>query len=290
MLPIAQVAAPMPLLYAWLGPGLVLVLAGAFAGWLVLRRQREQVWSALAAELGLEDASPRTHEELVALRRRLYRHVLFLISGIDGVNRRLVGRRGGADVEVLDFEGFGVGHWAPVSVRTAILEPERVARRIDAARNRPGFGELMQTAVVLRRGDLRLPRFILMPENYLTRRVPEPRGIAWDEGEAYPLFAQRNRLIAGPQDAAAAKRLFDRTVQLMLERNRDLTIEGEGDTLVLYRVGHAMTAERVRELLVDALELCRLLAGRQPAARAGDGTEIAEVSAPEGVESTAANY
>ncbi len=250
-------------LYPWVGPALVALLVAALAGWILVRRHRRRVWAAVAQDLGLRDQTPQTFEELVELRRQLSRHVLVLIGGVEGVQRRLTGTIDGAEIEVLDFEAFGVGHWAPMSVKTALLNPDYAASQVDITRDRPGFGELMQTAVRLRCESLQLPRFILMPENYMTRRVPEPRGVEMDEN-AYPLFARRNRILTIPGRAAAdrIRALFDRPVQLALERNHDLTIEGDGDTLMIYRVGHALTPWRVKRLVVDALELRTMLAAR----------------------------
>lgn len=264
LLAVAVIDPLAPTWRAWVGPGLIVLLMLALAGWILMRRCRRQVWDQLAAEIGLTDVTPQTIEELIELRRQLSRHVLTLIAGIDNVARRLVGQIDNTHVEVLDFEAFGVGHWVPVSVRDALAQPERVADKIDFTRDRPGYGELWQTAVLIRSDSLQLPRFILMPENYLTRRVPEPRGI--DLSDAYPLFTQRHRLLAADQRAAdRLNELFTRTVQLALEKNRDLTIEGDGDTLLLYRIGHAMTPQRVRRLIVDAMELCEMLAS--PTAR-----------------------
>jgi hypothetical protein len=247
--------------YPWIGPGLIAIVLGVGVAWLLVKRWRRRVWDALAAELNLSDESPRTFEELVELRQRLSRHVLVLIAGIEGVERRLVGTLDDAQVEVLDFEAFGVGHWAPMSVRLALRDPDEALTRVDFTRDRPGFGELMQTAVRLTAPDLNLPRFILMPENYMTRRVPEPRGI--ELPDAYPLFSYRNRLLAADAHAVArVTRLFDRPVQLALERNGDLTIEGDGDTLMIYRVGHAMTPASVKQLLVDVMELRQMFAQR----------------------------
>lgn len=241
--------------YPWLGPLILAAAALAVWGGLWMRTRAERVWEHLARDLRLTP-QPLDDDTQRDLRLRLYRHVLFMIAGVDAVERHLVGRFDGSDVEVVQFQGFGVGHWAPISVEQAVKHPNVAALHVDATRDRPGFGELSQSVVMLRDARLHLPRFLLSPENMLTRRVPEPAGVDL-EGDAYPLFLLRNRIYAA--DAAAARKLFPRPVQIALERNRDLTLEGDGDTLLLYRVGHHLSAERVKRLLHEAAVLRDLL-------------------------------
>lgn len=248
--------------YPWVGPAVIAAVAAAGGLALLVRRRRRQTWATLARELGLVDQTPSDLDEFDAVRVELSRHVLTLIAGIDDITQHLVGQINGDRIEVIDFEGFGVGHWAPLSIRTALANPERAARHADLTRDRPGLGELMQTVVRLRSPALQLPRFILMPENFLTRRVPEPRGVAFGD-DAYPLFAHRNRLLAArPDDHDRLRKLFGRPVQMALEHNRDLTLEGDGDTLMLYRIGHRLTPHHVQQLVRDVQDLRRLLAAR----------------------------
>ncbi len=114
--------------------------------------------------------------------------------------------------------------------------------------------ELHITLVMLSLPTLDLPKFIVVPKNFWTRTFAT--GAAHDIvfGDA---FSRHNTLIGS--DALLVRQLFTLPVRSLLRSNKEMTIEGRGDTLLLYQYPQTMNGLAVSQAVQTGLDLAGVL-------------------------------
>ena len=223
-----------------LAPAGVGGLAVAFViAWVAARRGRKSKLAALAGELGLSAVALDDLDQVKqALGELLGESVLFKSDYVTTIDVWLRGQVDGAELHVLDVGGYPV-HGRP-----------RRADEEDAYYGRAGFGDKVETFIVLRDATLQLPRFLLVPNNAFVKTLGTRKDvIQWPDGP----FSDRNRVIAS--DEAGVRQLFDRPLQVLLTDNRDLSLESCGDVLLLCRYGRRLSPNAVRDLINQARQI-----------------------------------
>ncbi len=114
--------------------------------------------------------------------------------------------------------------------------------------------ELRITLVMLSLPTLDLPKFIVVPKNFWTRTFAT--GAAHDIvfGDA---FSRHNTLIGS--DAMLVRQLFTLPVRSLLRNNKEMTIEGRGDGLLLYQYPQTMSGMAVSQAVQIGLDLTQVL-------------------------------
>ncbi len=106
---------------------------------------------------------------------------------------------------------------------------------------------------------LHLPRFRLSPERTV-ERIAAHIGMRDIDFDTHPDFSASYFLNA--QDDAAARALFRREVLDYFERHPGLHVEGNGDTLLLYRPGQTLDPEELSAFFKTLEELAQLFGGK----------------------------
>jgi hypothetical protein len=107
--------------------------------------------------------------------------------------------------------------------------------------------------------SLHLPPFRLSPERTI-ERIAARAGMRDIDFDTHPGFSASYFLNA--QDDAAARALFRREVLDYFERHPELHVEGNGDTLLLYRLGHTLEPEELSAFFETLEELAQLFSGK----------------------------
>lgn len=119
----------------------------------------------------------------------------------------------------------------------------------------------LYTVFVARRPGLNLPQFSLSPENFL-HKIGSLFGFKDIDFESHQLFSSRYLLRGADEDAI--RELFQPHVLDWFEQHPGLTLEAEGDTIVLARRPN-VSPEKVRDLMNEGFEILKVL----ESARAG---------------------
>jgi hypothetical protein len=142
-------------------------------------------------------------------------------------------------------------------------ERRRVAVTISEYRYTTGGGRSsnthVQTVLVLQSDRLDLPRFGLRPQHF-GHRLATRFGYQDIDLAGQPMFSE-HYLLQG-EDEAAIRATFDDRVVACFTRQPTLTIEGERDTLLIYRPRRRPRPEELETFLEQGMEIVSCFARR----------------------------
>jgi hypothetical protein len=112
-----------------------------------------------------------------------------------------------------------------------------------------------QTVVHLRSPRLALPSFVLAPENIL-HKVGGLFGYHDIDFDSSPEFSKKY-LLRGSGREERVRDAFTPSVRAYFEQRPPLSVEGDGDQVVVYRERRIVKPEDVRTFVEDALAIAR---------------------------------
>jgi len=148
------------------------------------------------------------------------------------------------------------GHSRKISNRfESTLHPDGITYLIDYSfEEGSGKGRRVfrQTVAVIANKQFELPAFVLAPEKFFSRLF----GAKDIELDANPTFNRMFKLQG--DNEAAVRAVFTPTVIAELERHPDITLEGRGGNLLLFRAGRRAKPENYPQFHQEAHELAQL--------------------------------
>lgn len=113
-----------------------------------------------------------------------------------------------------------------------------------------------QTIMMFKSGALRLPCFALRPES-LFAKIGQVFGYQDIDFASNPSFSRQYLLRGEPEEEI--RRVFNGNVLSFLEKRSGLSVEGDEDGLLFYRVARLVAPDRIKPLLEEGFGLFSLL-------------------------------
>lgn len=161
--------------------------------------------------------------------------------------------------QLAGFELYHAAHWQLQQLyEGAANDGGEGALRVIDLRGDPfskmDNAEIRVTVVMLSLPELDLPKFIVVPKNFWTRTFATGAANDIQFGDA---FSRHNTLVSS--DPMLVRQLFNLPVRNVLRINKDMTIEGRGDTLLLYRFPQTMDGLCISTAVQLGLDLTQVM-------------------------------